>query len=759
MFRIVANSRHALLLSAVCLAGVLVSLQGWKARATPPDLATRVEAAGELIAHGRIPQRAAVGSYVAFTPPGSVWLTAPGMLLCKDSRLFESVSSVALYAGTVVGIFLVARLFFGTACGLLAAVLFALSSIGLKLGESFGHPPFFYVWMVYFLSRWTKEKEAKHLVLAVLFWAVGFYIFMEVAPAFFIIPVLWFIRRPPVRSGWWIPVAAVLALMWLPYLRFEANRGFIDMRAQALCRRLVPTQFRNAMCDPLRPLEEVRDRNEPKISSQISELTAVSSESRKAGIVHNFDQVAGNAFTAALLLLAFIGVSLLLGLRERSTDVHLLLLSLLIPWFVLILLPEPLEGVFAQRFYWLWPLQAVFLAAFAAYVPARYRAHRVLSIACAALVFTAVSWNPVLLSKVSGWRQSGWAGHDSPMVQAVDFIAAQIKAAKLSSPSIGYELFFGGSQMSFAALDPNYRVGAAFDLLLRTRHGIGNANRCIEGLAGSDQFRVVQNRPEGSSHNWFFKAEDQPGLELVAQFDNLDVESMDLDYLPNSTTASLSGLVVSSAVQPPFVTVSPIPDAAVSLRGSAGFRTSTLVDGHYLFAGVPKGTYRLEVTRPGFAPYIEIIAISSVHVHRDVTLPSLIKVNTFGAFLSPTIATPGSSINFVYSITNNNAKPVLVALGGCLYQPGATKCPYGNPEPTDVVAVAPGTATYTRKYILPADMPSGDWDLSERVWGNPPHDYHPLFDGTARKYRVLKVEKNLRLTLKGGAAPIRQGLR
>ena len=65
-------------------------------------------------------------------------------------------------------------------------------------------------------------------------WAAGMYVFLELAPALGILPVMWWLHRPPLRLRALAVGAGVTLVIWYPYLAFEAERGFVDLRSQVL---------------------------------------------------------------------------------------------------------------------------------------------------------------------------------------------------------------------------------------------------------------------------------------------------------------------------------------------------------------------------------------------------------------------------------------------------------------------------------------------------------------------------------------------
>jgi Dolichyl-phosphate-mannose-protein mannosyltransferase len=233
---------------AACLA-----LQGWKSRSVNFDVLTSITAAQDLIDAGRLPDKGVLTSFGSFTPPGGAWLMVPGLLIFGDPRLFDYVGSVALFVGTLFGIFLLARRYLGRRCAFLAVVVYAFSEPGLSAASSvWPRYPIhtFYVWTIYWATRWADDDEPNFLGLSILTWSVGLFVFMEMAPAILAIPVIWMLSRPSVRIAPVLTAIVLAAVVWSPYLRFEKNRKFADLRSQFARESLWPVDFNRSWCDP-----------------------------------------------------------------------------------------------------------------------------------------------------------------------------------------------------------------------------------------------------------------------------------------------------------------------------------------------------------------------------------------------------------------------------------------------------------------------------------------------------------------------------
>jgi hypothetical protein len=313
--------RYTALVLVVALAGVTLALQGWRSWTVDNDLVEYIDAAHALISSGRIPDHGVVTSLGSYAPPGLAWLGVPGALWLPDPQLLDVPGNVLLHLGTLAGIFVLARAVFGARAAVLAVLLYGLSDRGLlfagSLGSAYPGPrahPFFYVWMTYFAYQWVTRRDARYLGAALTVWAVGMYVFMELAPAIVMLPVMWAIYRPPIAVR---PVAMAFALslvIWFPYLRFESTRQMADVQSQLLMRRLEAADYVPTLCfltraqvSHDRPIETVVEHHNPQNGFLLSAGRRVLSI--VDGLVVNFQSIVPGAgvvlfaLTAAALLL------------------------------------------------------------------------------------------------------------------------------------------------------------------------------------------------------------------------------------------------------------------------------------------------------------------------------------------------------------------------------------------------------------------------------------------------------------------------
>ena len=124
--------------------------------------------------------------------------------------------------------------------------------------------PISYIWFVLLASQWVSIcKDARYLAAATAVWALGMYVDMAILPAIFVLAGLWLCYRPPIRL---IPLsltAALVLVVWFPYLRFETGRNFADIRSQVLFQNIFPPNYRDSWCKPNISLHEWGNAAEP----------------------------------------------------------------------------------------------------------------------------------------------------------------------------------------------------------------------------------------------------------------------------------------------------------------------------------------------------------------------------------------------------------------------------------------------------------------------------------------------------------------
>jgi hypothetical protein len=202
---------------------------------------------------------------------------------------------------------------------------------------------------------------------------------------------------------------------------------------------------------------------------------------------------------------------------EDETKTGAFVLSLVVPWLILLVVAEPGRP---ERFFWIWPLQAIALAAFIMNVMVRLRIPSPVLRISQMMFIGAVLIQPIK-SHLEPWLRNGWAGSDPEEVQVVDYVANQLRSDARENAAVGYQIFIYPFMANYKIIDRQYKVGAEFDLLFKYRHGIGNTDQCAEGVSPADEYRIVQTRPKDgeAEPRHYFEAPLDKRFRLLRSFD------------------------------------------------------------------------------------------------------------------------------------------------------------------------------------------------------------------------------------------------
>ena len=504
--------------------GVTMALQGWRSDVPGDDVIPYIDGAHALLSHGRLPDHGHPTSYHSYATPGLAWVTLPGVWLLHDVRLVDVPGNAILHLGTLIGILLLARGCFGDRCALLAVLLYGISEQGLMFAHTYapkGRHEFFYVWMAYWMCRWVSRQDAKYLAAALLTWIAGMYMFMEMAPAIFIVPAVWLVYKPAVRTRAFAAVAVVGLVLWYPYLRFEAGRRFADVRSQVLLETLHTADSAPSFCNPAAVFRSV---------SVAGDRTVVSSEPESAlltlrhGLTGNFEgRIPGVHWVLFVFAVAGLFIA---GIGARRARVFAI--ALVVPWLLLLVLAE--RGR-ADRFVGLWPLQIVALAVFVDVVAARTgsRAGRLVRATLMVAVAGLLAVNPFLISRARGWWRDGFAGRDADEVRVAAYLASELRSGNRRSAAIGRQLFLEDQPVEapWRAVDARWRAGEAIDLVLNYRDDLINLNQCGEGVSAGDEYRVVESRPPTPDAVYYFDVQPSGHLAWVTQIGRYQIYKRD----------------------------------------------------------------------------------------------------------------------------------------------------------------------------------------------------------------------------------------
>ena len=262
---------------------------------------------------------------------------------------------------------------------------------------------------------------------------------MELAPAFFILPALWLFYHPPIRSGPLVVGIALVLLIWFPYLRFEYSRDFSDVKSQLFWEDHSSTDYKRSFCNPSLVMRSWKSIPTPDSSLQepvylthsaqfLKAVTNTETNERgpafEAGLLGNFRRtLRAPGVSVILLSLTLFSLMLLSSVeyfRQKSVmeirDSSLftrgagtMVLFLLLPWAFLLYSSAKTEYLVATRFWWLWPVQVIVLAALFTFISKNFSVPYAITLTGQIVIILLVVGNPLLLSRVVALSESGWS--------------------------------------------------------------------------------------------------------------------------------------------------------------------------------------------------------------------------------------------------------------------------------------------------------------------------------------------------------------
>lgn len=194
---------------------------------------------------GAFPAVGTLSSVAAYNMPFLVWMHLPALLLTDDPRVAMLVTLVIFnFIGTLY-CYLAGAAVFQPRTGIIAAALFTFSETSVSSAYTAWAQlllPVFFIAVFYHLWQWRITATGWHLAGAGIIATAGFmthFTGIMLFPAMLIFAVV-----SRARWQWWAFFlgAVMCGLMLAPYLAFEAERDFVDLRAFLTRRSPIPAE-------------------------------------------------------------------------------------------------------------------------------------------------------------------------------------------------------------------------------------------------------------------------------------------------------------------------------------------------------------------------------------------------------------------------------------------------------------------------------------------------------------------------------------
>ncbi|QPC82954.1 glycosyltransferase family 39 protein [Phototrophicus methaneseepsis] len=198
------------------------------------DIVPVVMRTTDWLAGGSFPAFGTLSSVAAYNWPMLVWLNAPAVILTNDPFWGMLLTGIIWNAISTFAVFRLSNDLFGLQVGLVAAALFTYHETAIAGTYTAWAQlllPGFYALTLYALWRWHTTDRGAYLAMAGIVATAGFMTHFGAVllyPAMFIIALV-------IGARWqwrWLLIGTLGVLVLIaPYLAFEAERDFADIRA------------------------------------------------------------------------------------------------------------------------------------------------------------------------------------------------------------------------------------------------------------------------------------------------------------------------------------------------------------------------------------------------------------------------------------------------------------------------------------------------------------------------------------------------
>ena len=183
---------------------------------------------------GNFPVYGTLSSVAAYNMPFLVWLQMPAMLITHDPFQIMLITQQVFNFLTTFFIYRTGHMMFSARIGLLAATLFTFSETGVSGSYTAWAQlllPGFFIMVFYCLWQWSSQKKGVYLACAGV--AATCAVMTHFAAIMLLPAMLIFALLSEAHWQWrWLASGIlVCSILLAPYLSFEAQRDFADIRA------------------------------------------------------------------------------------------------------------------------------------------------------------------------------------------------------------------------------------------------------------------------------------------------------------------------------------------------------------------------------------------------------------------------------------------------------------------------------------------------------------------------------------------------
>lgn len=511
--------------------------------------------ARRLLETGSLPVHGSVASFGVFNPPGVAFGLLPGYgFFPTEPALAMHSMTIFLSALAVAGIFLFLSRRFGWGIAVWACLIYLVSSTGCYFIAEMrprAHPVFV-IWILFFLDLWVSERKAWAAFPVIFLQAAAMYWMLEITPFLLAIAAAVALYRAPIRWRWIAAGAALSLGLWFPYLKFQYERGFLDLRVLLVEQKshMMGQWFPNQLAEKglqrtigyrSHTIPDYLPAESPAPATAVNPPVAPASFLKRlhARLAPAFPVVPSAGILAVLIgsIIAGCCIGLRMGksreqadadeLPRRRTHAILSLTALLCGGSLFYHTFGQSDDIVIRRFLWLWTVFAMLLVlGVRRLMPllikreqtARFAANGVL-----ALLAGALSLNPTLVGNGFSWVEHGFGTVPPGEFNEVIDITAQAIRENGLPPRIGYDLPFIEWAPAVWEIDGTSSIGVQYDLMLSFRHGIENLNTGPIQVSPDDSIRIVEHASPEPWRQSYLNLSGYPAMEVFTTLERYTI--------------------------------------------------------------------------------------------------------------------------------------------------------------------------------------------------------------------------------------------
>ncbi len=224
---------------------------------------------------GAFPVYGTLSSVAAYNMPFLVWLHLPALIITDDVQIAMLMTLLVFNAIGTLYCYLAGAALFQPRTGIIAAALFTFSEISVSSSYIAWAQlllPVFFIAVFYHVWQWRIRAQGRHLALAGIFATAAF---MTHFAAIMLFPAMLIVALVS-RARWqWRSLlvgAGVCLLLLAPYVRFQVERDFVDLRAFLTRTSPIPAEvlaeYEQTIGQQL-PAASATQRPNPPVTSEI----------------------------------------------------------------------------------------------------------------------------------------------------------------------------------------------------------------------------------------------------------------------------------------------------------------------------------------------------------------------------------------------------------------------------------------------------------------------------------------------------------